>query len=426
MRRNKSRIPVIGLAAMALLLAAAPSRAGDGEQTIDDLKKTAPRVFIDCPRCDINYIRTEIQFVNYVRDRTEADVHILITQQDTGGGGREYTIAFIGLAGCAGLQNSLQFFTGKSETEDEVRKGLVQVLKLGLAPYVARTPMARMLSLSLNQQMRTPVIEDDWDFWVFNLSTRARLSGEEATKTNSLFANVSASRITPDSKFRLGLNAIFDESTYDYEDYRSVSSSRSGEVSGLYVRSIDDHWSAGGWIEVATSTYSNTDLAWHVHPTVEYNIFPYSQSTRRQLRLMYKVGFNSFRYMEMTIFDKVKENLWNQALSATLELREPWGSAWLSLEGSHYFNDIKLNRFEADGEVSLRLFRGLSLSVNGRYSSTRDQLGLRKSDVSIEDLLLRRTELASNYRYSLSVGVNYSFGSVFSQVVNPRFGGMHF
>ncbi|MHB8093780.1 MAG: hypothetical protein ACYDH0_02450, partial [Candidatus Aminicenantales bacterium] len=106
MRPDKSRIPMIGLLALALLFSAAPSRAGDVEQTIDDLKKSAPRVFIDCPRCDINYIRTEIQFVNYVRDRAGADVHVLITQQDTGGGGREYTIAFIGLAGCAGLQNS--------------------------------------------------------------------------------------------------------------------------------------------------------------------------------------------------------------------------------------------------------------------------------------------------------------------------------
>jgi len=426
MGRNTPRIPATGFLVLALLFSAVPSRAGKVDQTIDDLKKSAPRVFIDCPRCDINYIRMEIQFVNYVRDRTEADVHILVTQQDTGGGGREYTIAFIGLGECAGLQNSLKFFTSRFETEDEVRKGLVQVLKLGLAPYVARTPMARMLNLSLNQRIRTPVIEDDWDFWVFNLSARARLSGEEATKTNSLSANVSANRITPDSKFRLGLNTFFDESTYDYEDYQSVSSSRSGEINGLYVRSIDDHWSAGGSVEVSSSTYSNTDFAWSVHPTVEYNIFPYSQSTRRQLRIMYKVGFNSFRYMEPTIFDKLKESRWNQALSATLELTEPWGNAWLSLAGSHYFDDIKLNRFQADGEISLRLFRGLSLSVNGRYSSTRDQLGLRKSEVSLEDLLLKRTELASNYKYSLSVGLNYSFGSVFSQVVNPRFGGMHF
>ena len=57
------------------------------------MKKAAPKVFLDGTRIDMDYIRTEITFVNYVRDRKEADVHVLITQQRTGGGGREYTLA---------------------------------------------------------------------------------------------------------------------------------------------------------------------------------------------------------------------------------------------------------------------------------------------------------------------------------------------
>jgi len=62
--------------------------AQEGAFDIEELKKSAPKVFIDCDHCDIDYIRTEITFVNYVWDRQEADVHILITTQDTGGGGR--------------------------------------------------------------------------------------------------------------------------------------------------------------------------------------------------------------------------------------------------------------------------------------------------------------------------------------------------
>jgi len=46
---------------------------------IEELKKSAPKVFIDCDSCDLDYIRTEITFVNYVWDRQEADVHILIS-----------------------------------------------------------------------------------------------------------------------------------------------------------------------------------------------------------------------------------------------------------------------------------------------------------------------------------------------------------
>jgi hypothetical protein len=106
------------------------------------MKKTAPKVFLDAVRIDMDYIRTEITFVNYVRDRKEADVHVLITQQRTGGGGREYTLAFIGLNTYDDLKNELKFYSNRTETEDEIRKGLVQMLKLGLAPYAARTPIS--------------------------------------------------------------------------------------------------------------------------------------------------------------------------------------------------------------------------------------------------------------------------------------------
>jgi hypothetical protein len=81
------------------------------------------------------------------------------------------------------------------------------------------------------------------------------------------------------------------------------------------------------------------------------------------------------------------------------------------------------NKFKLSGNLSVRLIKGLSLTVDGRYSMVHDQLGLRKGDVSLEELLLRRTELASNYSYQVRIGLSYSFGSVYSNVVNPRFGG---
>src|SRR5687767_11073293 len=57
----------------------------------------ALRVFLDCDACDSNFLRTEITFVNYVRDRVGADVHVLVTTEPTAGGGTLYTIRFIGL-----------------------------------------------------------------------------------------------------------------------------------------------------------------------------------------------------------------------------------------------------------------------------------------------------------------------------------------
>ena len=60
--------------------------------------------------------------------------------------------------------------------------------------------------------------------------------------------------------------------------------------------------------------------------------------------------------------------------------------------------------------------------MEGRYPAIHDQINLRKGTATLDELLLRRRELASNFSYSFQVGLSYSFGSIFSNVVNPRFG----
>ena len=67
------------------------------------------KIFLDCRYCDDNYVRTEINYVNYVRDRKEADVHIQSTRLRTGSGGREYTVTFLGGRNFSGLNDTLTF-----------------------------------------------------------------------------------------------------------------------------------------------------------------------------------------------------------------------------------------------------------------------------------------------------------------------------
>ncbi len=210
---------------------------------IEELKKSAPKVFIDCDHCDIDYIRTEITFVNYVWDRREADIHMLITLQRTGSGGREYTVAFIGQKDYSDLQNTLKYFSSPTETDDEVRNGLVQTLKLGLGPYVARTPMAQAISLLLKQEVKPTDVEDKWNFWVFNVSLNSDLSGEEQRKSTELSANFSANRVTLASKLRMGLDIDYEKDRYDVDGATITSTSESRDFDALYVKSISEHWS---------------------------------------------------------------------------------------------------------------------------------------------------------------------------------------
>ncbi len=427
MKRIPAIIPsvvvLVALAAAAFAVGRDDVKKDKESQELDELRKAAPKVFIDGNRIDLDYIRTEITFVNYVWDRKEADVHVLITQQRTGGGGREYTLTFIGLNRYEDLKNELKFYSNRTETDDEVRRGLVQILKLGLAPYAARTPISRILSLNTERKMKPTAVADKWDFWVFSVATRGRLYGEISRKSDSINGNVSINRVTPESRFRLGLSGSIDESKFDYVDYQEESSTKSESLDGQYIRSLGSHWSAGSYVNLYYSSYSNIARGFTVAPAVEYDVFPYAESTRRQLRISYRVGFNSNRYLEETIYDKLSDRTLSEALMATLSFTQPWGNAEISLEGSHYFQNFKYNRLRLSAWLSLRILKGLALTVDGRYAAVHDQLSLRKSEVSLDELLLRRTELATDFNYSLSVGFSYSFGSVYSNVVNPRFGG---
>lgn len=428
-------VPALRVIAAAILLLtpvfvrAEASVAGGAEdvyQDVNDLKKSAPKVYVDGEHLDMNFIKDEIQFVNYVRDRKEADVHVLITQQGTGSGGNEYTMSFIGLGAYEDLKNELKFYANKIDTRDDSRKGLVQMLKLGLTPFVARTPMASALSLNMMGRVKATAVVDKWDFWVFSLSARGRLNGERSRKSDSLYGNASVNRITPESKLRLGFSGNIDESRYDYEDYKSTSESTSRSFDGQYVKSLSDHWSLGAIVNLNYSTYSNIAFGVSFHPAVEYNFFRYSESTRHQFRLLYRIGYNHDKYLEKTVYGKTADRTVSHALSATFEMTEPWGNVEVSLEGSNYFfkgHDWKYYRFRISGNLSVRIVKGLSLTVDGRYSGIHDQLALRAGDASLEELLLRRTELASSYSYQLNVGLSFSFGSVYSNVVNPRFGG---
>ena len=137
---------------------------------------------------------------------------------------------------------------------------------------------------------------------------------------------------------------------------------------------------------------------------------------------MYRLDYDYRYYREETIYNKIEEGLWGQSLSVTFEVKEPWGNASARVQGSHYFHDFSKNRLELSGRLSLRLTKGLSLNINGGFSAIHDQLALRKGDRSIDEILLRRSKLATDFEYGASLGFSYTFGSVYSNVVNPRFG----
>lgn len=425
MLRPPARLPgLVPLLILALGLSTSvrAAQAQEGQAAVDELKKTALKVFLDCDYCDVEYIKTEITFVNYVRDRLEAQVHVLISTQTTGGGGREYTLAFIGQNDFKDAQDVQKYFSTKTDTDDDVRRGLVKALKLGLMSFVGRTPIATRIAVDYARPEAAAATGDRWRSWVFSLSGSGYFSGEETYMSRMVFGSFSANRVTPASKLRFGLSVDTSRQRYEVEDETIIGTSSGWEASGLYVKSLGEHWSAGFYLAAESSLYSNIDLGLSAAPAVEYNFFPYSQSTRRQLRALYKLTLNPVKYREETVFGELRETLLKESLSLTLDLREKWGTASVSAEASHYFHDFGKYRVDTFTILSLRLYKGLSVFAIGSYSWIHDQLSLLGRDPTFEEQLLRLRELPQNSNYFISFGFQFTFGSIFTNVINPRFG----
>ncbi|MBN2199123.1 MAG: hypothetical protein JW747_04665 [Candidatus Aminicenantes bacterium] len=393
------------------------------EVDIEALKKTAPKVFIDCQNCDLEFIKTEVTFVNYVRDRKEADVHVLITTQKTGSEGKEHTLTFMGQNGFRGVDDVQKFVSGKNDTDDDIRRGLVKAMKIGLMSYVARTPIARRIEVAYQPAPgAAAAVKDRWNSWVFNLAAEGYFNGEESYRNRYMEFTASANRVTPGLKLQFGLSTGITLNTYDYSGYQYENRRNEYSLSGLAVKSLSPHWSAGLYFDADSSDYSNLRWALSGAPAVEFNIFPYAQSTRRQLRFLYRIGPSRMRYHDVTIYGTTSETLWRESLSVALELREKWGTVSTSLTASHYFHDFSKNRLNLFAMLNLNLFKGLSLVTVASAAHVRDQLSLPARPPSLEEILLQSREIETPYRYFVSFGLNFTFGSIYSNVVNPRFG----
>jgi hypothetical protein len=395
-----------------------------GQLDLEALKKTAVKVYLDCGSCDIEYIKNEITFVNYVRDRNEAQVHVLITTLSTGSGGREYTLTFIGQNDFADVKDVQKYFSGSTDTEDEVRRGLVQALRLGLMSFVGRTPIASRIAVNYTPPKVTGPVRDPWHFWVFSLASGGSFSGQKTYKRRYINTDFSANRVTEQTKLQMSFYYSTSRRKFIIpEEARTVSgTSESWEASGLFVRSLGEHWSAGGYVQASSSFYSNQRLDLSVAPALEYNIFPYAQSTRRQLRLLYRLAWNPVSYRETTQFGVLRETLWKETLSLSLDLREKWGTVSTSVSGVNYLNHFAKGHVDTFGMISLNIYKGLNVFVVGGWSLIHDQLSLRLRDPTDDEIYLRLVELKTNSNSFFVLGVQFTFGSIFTNVINPRFG----
>ncbi|MCX6169684.1 MAG: hypothetical protein NTX65_10095 [Ignavibacteriales bacterium] len=387
-------------------------------------KENAPNLFIDCGYCDINFVKEQIPIVNYVRDRKDADIHVLYTSQSTGSGGTSYILLFIGLNKFAGIDDTVKYMVNKTDSDDQSRIKMVKALKMGLVRYLSKTPAADQMEISFpKQQQAAEQPKDDWDYWVFKLSSNGNFNGEKNYNSKSIYSSISANRTTEDMKLSISLSSDYSESNYYYDTETITNITRSQYANASFIKAIDNKWSWGIWGSAYTSTYDNINFSYSFAPGIEYNVFPYSESNIHQLRIYYKVYHTFNRYVDETLYFKRKEDLWRHSLNASFSLIEPWGSLSFGPNVENYLDDFTNISYGVFSSASLRLFKGFSLSFYFNYYKVGKQITLPLEGASLEEVLLRRRQLETTYNYYAYFGISYSFGSIFNNFINPRFGG---
>jgi hypothetical protein len=429
---RSSALPTINLLAVLGIAFWSEGRA-QNPAPAPGVRQQAPlRVLLDCPdySCDHDFLRTEIRFVSHVRERQDAQVYVLITSQETAGRGMEFTVHFIGQKEFHAVDDTLHYTSGPAESQDEVRERLAQLLKRGLVRYANHTALGQAIRISYDTAHVSPRRQaaaasyDPWDNWTFTTTLNGSVNSEKSFTLIGLNASLLSNRTTAAWKINGLLRAGYSESRIDVGEGRTVVSiSRDLALNGLAVKSLGGHWSFGARATVTSSTFLNQSLALRVAPALEYNIFPYSESTRQQFTIQYSVGATTFDYAEETIYGKRVETLADQKLLANLSIKQPWGSISTSLEASNYLYDFSKRRGTLVSNIDLNLFAGFSLVVLGGLELVRDQIFLPARGASPEEILLQEQELATSFRYWSTIGIGYTFGSPFARVVNPRFEG---
>jgi hypothetical protein len=298
-------------------------------------------------------------------------------------------------------------------------------------PFVAKTTLGGRLVVSLAPAPATsgrPAASaqsrrDPWNLWVYSIGANVNTSGEQQSAYTSINGNASARRTTETWKHNIAARQNYNVSTYDLGDGEtSKFIRRSTNVSQLAVRSLGPRLSAGLRSAFGASTFENKSFFGRVTPAVEFDVWPYSESTRRMLTVQYAIGAETYRYIEETIFFRTKETRPIHTLNASLTQNQPWGSVNVGLDAGQYLDQTNKNYASLFGGTSVRLFKGFNFNISGSFSSIHNQLYLARRGATDEEILTQQRRLATNYSFFAFGGISYTFGSVLNNVVNPRFG----
>lgn len=437
------RFPQRWLLALAVLLFGKPSRADDAAR---------PTLFLSCPQeCFGDYLRQELSYFDFVRDRHQADWTLFIVRQTAANGGMRTTLSVLprpappsppepeaaARAMHAARDEPLTppprlgppvtraVSSPAGATDDEQRRQVLDAALWALYSTLFSTEHASAFRVSLPGRGGDTLshLDDPWDYWVIV----PELAGMAEASNRSQFAQIDAvltlRRITQLDKLTL-VGAYGRQLTrFILEDGTDARGDvPMWDLSAVYARSVREHWAIGSTFTGEGDAFENLKAHVHFAPVVEYNVFPYAQNATAQLRVAYQAGVWTNWYEEPNVLGKTRELRPYHALTLIADINQQWGSIQLGSQLNSFFDQPDQLRLSGVAEVSLQLFEGFALNVSGTVAWIRDQISLRAREVSDVELLLGTSQLPATYDLATEIGFSYTFGSVHNTIVNPRFG----
>lgn len=379
------------------------------------------KVFLSC-RCDDDFIKQNTLVFDYVRDRTLSDIEVFVFEITNAGGGRKYSFEYKGKNAFQNMDNEISTNIPTNMTFVEAREKLLKTYKLGMVYFLQNTSFQNQLEVNFYDDKNKPeeLSLDQWKNWVFEVSGSFNFENEKSIKEEEYNLGLEVDRVTEmwriRSDFGMRRSVKFfsgDEESYNSERKRTF-------FSGSIVKSLSNHFSTGVFGYYLNDTFRNYRSFVNFSPALEYNFIPYSEVLTREITLAYKIGYNFYEYFEKTIYGFLNQEMFNQSLTLNLRYREKWGSIYSYLVASQFLDQPDQNRLTLNNNINLRIVRGLSLRISGNFQLIRDQINLPQGEASIEDLLLRQRQISTNFQNRISLGLSYTFGSIFNNIVNTR------
>ena len=379
------------------------------------------KVFLNC-NCDSEFIKQNSLLFDYVRDRTLSDIEVFVFEISNASGGRKYSFEYKGKNDFKDVENQISVDIPKNKTSNEIREELLKTYKIGMVYFIQNTPFQRQMEVTFHEG-KTNLEElknDTWKNWVFEVSGSFNLENEKSIREEQYNLGVEIDRVTDIWRVRSDFGTLRSIKFFSGEEENYNSERKRNFFSGSIVRSLSDHFSTGIFGNYINDTFQNYKYFVNFSPALEYNFIPYTEVLTREVTVAYKLGYNFYEYVETTIYGFTSQKLFNQSLTLNLRYREKWGSIYSYLVASQFLDQPDQNRLTLNNYVNLRIVRGLSLRISGNFQLIRDQINLPQGEASIEDLLLRQRQISTNFQNRVSIGLSYTFGSIFNNIVNTR------